>query len=182
MYNTGFFVIGMVYGMCRTTQEYQEKYGWFEEETHSGVKSLNRKMDYGEVLTPRWLVEMMLDDTPTSGDIPSKVFEPCCGEGAFITCVLRRKLNKATTYSEKIQSCQTCYGVDIQYDNVQRCRQKMVGIAVSFGVDPYEAAFIFARNIVHGDMLFFPMIIRFYDWETDTWTTLEQMMESKDGD
>lgn len=72
--------------------------------------------------------------------------------------------------------------MDIQYDNVQRCRQKMVDIAVSFGVDPYEAAFIFVRNIVHGDMLFFPMIIRFYDWETDTWTTLEQMMESKDGD
>lgn len=39
----------------------------------------------------------------------------------------------------------------------------------------HDAAFIFARNIVHGDMLFFPMIARFYDWKEKTWTTLEEM-------
>lgn len=43
----------------------------------------------------------------------------------------------------------------------------------------FDALFIFARNIIHGDMLFFPMIARFYDWKDDTWTTLEEM--GKDG-
>jgi hypothetical protein len=43
------------------------------------------------------------------------------------------------------------------------------------GVKWRDAAFIFARNIIHGDMLFFPMIARFYDWKAETWTTLEEM-------
>jgi hypothetical protein len=43
------------------------------------------------------------------------------------------------------------------------------------GVEWRDAAFIFARNIIHGDMLFFPMIARFYDWKGETWTTLEEM-------
>lgn len=43
------------------------------------------------------------------------------------------------------------------------------------GVKWRDAAFVFTRNIIHGDMLFFPMIARFYDWETETWTTLEEM-------
>ena len=162
-----------------TDQEYQEKYGWFDGESHGGIKSKERVKKFAEVLTPRWMAEKMIDEIPESSEVEPTVLEICCGEGAFITCVLRRKMARAKTYKQKIRACQTCYGLDIQYDNVLICRDKLTSIAVEAGVKWHDAAFIFARNIVHGDMLFFPMIIRFYDWKEKTWTTLEEM--NKDG-
>ena len=168
-----------------TDAEYQMIYGWFDDDAHNGIKSAERVRKFAEVLTPRWLAEKMIDEIPGAGEIEATVFEPCCGEGAFITCILRRKLAIAKTYAQKLaiaktyaqklRACQTCYGLDIQYDNVLICREKLIKIAVKNGVEWRDAAFIFARNIIHGDMLFFPMIARFYDWKTEAWTTLEEM-------
>ncbi len=152
---------------------YQSKYGRFDHGT--GVKSDDRKRHFGEVLTPRWVVEMMLDLVPDVRIPDVTVFEPACGEGAFITCVLRRKLSCARTDDERVRACQTCYGIDIQSDNVEICRARLTAIARDNGVDADTAARIFVRNVVHGDMLFFPMLARFYDWENGTWTTLEDM-------
>lgn len=162
-----------------TDSEYQARYGWFEGD-FSGVKSKERSQKYGEVFTPRWAVEKMLDAIPEDGaaEIEATVFEPACGEGAFITCVLRRKLARAKTPAQRLRACQTCYGIDIQYDNVLACREKLAAIAIAAGVDPWDARFVFARNILHGDMIFFPMIVRFYDWKTGEWTTLEEMAQS----
>lgn len=159
-----------------TDAEYQAKYGWFEGD-FTGIKSDARVRAYAEVYTPRWVVEKMLDAIPdgTVADIEATVFEPACGEGAFLTCVLRRKLSVARNDAERVRSCQTCYGIDIQYDNVLACREKLTAIAVAAGVDVWTARFIFARNVIHGDMLFFPMIARIYDWKNRTWTTLEEM-------
>lgn len=167
----------------KSTIEYQNEFGWFPDDDHDGTKSQARVRQYAEVLTPRWCVEMMLDNLEEcSADAPiqvhdceSTVLEPCCGEGAFITSVLRRKLDHSSTLDQKIRSCQTCYGLDIQYDNVVICREKLVKIATQYGVDEHDARAIFARNIVHGDMLFFPMIIRFYDWKSGTWATLDEI-------
>lgn len=152
---------------------YQTKYGWYERGT--GVKSDERRRKFAEVLTPRWLVEMMLDQVPDVRLPNVTVFEPACGEGAFLTCVLRRKLACARTDDERVRACQTCYGIDIQYDNVEICRAKLTAIARDNGVDVDTAARVFVRNVVHGDMLFFPMIARFFDWKNGTWTTLEEM-------
>jgi hypothetical protein len=152
---------------------YQTKYGWYDH--GSAVKSDERKRRFGEVFTPRWIVEKMLDEVPDVGNVEKTVFEPCCGEGAFITCVLRRKLARARTEAERVRACQTCYGLDIQLDNVEICRARMTAIAASHGVELDTAARIFCTNIIHGDMLFFPMIARFYDWKTGTWESLEQM-------
>lgn len=161
-----------------TDEEYQQKYGGFDDD-FTGIKSKDRVKKYAEVLTPRWLAEKMVDLCEPNVSEPDKTFfEPACGEGAFITVVLRRKLEKSKTNNDKIRSCQTVYAVDIQYDNVLITRDKLTTIAMSFGVDEYEAKFIFARNIIHGDMLFFPMIIRIYDWEKQLYTTLEEMSKS----
>lgn len=158
-----------------TDAEYKALYGDFDDAAFNGVKSAERKHKYGEVLTPRWVVEKMLDEVPEVAEIEKTVFEPACGEGAFITCVLRRKLARASSCAEKLRACQTCYGIDIQKDNVEICRDKLSQIACTAGVSREDAELIFRRNIVHGDMLFFPMIARFYDWKDGNWTTLEQM-------
>lgn len=152
---------------------YRRKYGTFDD--GRGFNSKERVRRFGEVFTPRWLVEKMLDEVPDVGDVEKTVFEPCCGEGAFITCVLRRKLARARTDAERVRACQTCYGLDIQLDNVETCRARLTEIAVSHGVDLDVAARIFCTNVIHGDMLFFPMIARFYDWKAGTWESLEQM-------
>lgn len=159
-----------------TDAEYQAIFGWFDA-GFSGVKSKERTRRYGEVFTPRWLAEKMIDEIPGASGVGATVFEPCCGEGAFITCVLRRKLANTRSYAEKIRACQTCYGIDIQLDNVRACRARLTAIATSAGVSADDAAFIFCRNIIHGDMLFFPMLARFFDWANGTWVTLEQMAQ-----
>lgn len=156
---------------------YQKTYGWYE--SGSGIKSSERVRKFGEVLTPRWMAEKMVDCVPGAAEIDATVFEPCCGEGAFITVVLRKKLERTRTADDMLIACKACYGVDIQYDNVVECRRKLVEIAQKFGVDRWDAEFIFARNIIHGDMLFFPMIARFYDWQADKWVTLEEMANGK---
>lgn len=157
-----------------TDAEYQAIYGWFDGD-FSGTKSTERVRKYAEVFTPRWMAEKMIDEIPGCENPTSTVFEPACGEGAFLACVLRRKLARASRYADKIRACQTCYGIDIQYDNVTACRAKLVQIAMDAGVCRYDAEFIFARNIIHGDMIFFPMLARFYDWKERRWTNLEEM-------
>src|SRR6185312_6851418 len=56
-------------------------------------KSKQRVADHGEVFTPAWMVEAMLnlvrDETER---IDSRFLEPACGSGNFLVQVLRRKL------------------------------------------------------------------------------------------
>ena len=57
------------------------------------VKSKQRVADHGEVFTPAWLVEAMLDLVKDETErIDSRFLEPACGSGNFLVPVLRRKL------------------------------------------------------------------------------------------
>lgn len=48
------------------------------------VKSKRRVADHGEVFTPAWMVEMMLDlVTEETERIDSRFLEPACGSGDF---------------------------------------------------------------------------------------------------
>ena len=57
------------------------------------VKSKQRVADYGEVFTAEREVKAMCDLVkPETERIDSRFLEPACGEGAFLTEILRRKL------------------------------------------------------------------------------------------
>jgi hypothetical protein len=57
------------------------------------VKSKQRVADHGEVFTPPWMVEAMLDLVKDEAErIDSRFLEPACGSGNFLVQVLRRKL------------------------------------------------------------------------------------------
>ena len=57
------------------------------------VKSKQRVADHGEVFTPAWMVEDMLDLVKHESErIDSRVLEPACGSGNFLIPVLARKL------------------------------------------------------------------------------------------
>lgn len=57
------------------------------------IKSKERVADHGEVFTPSWMVEAMLDLVKGETErIDSRFLEPACGDGNFLVQVLRRKL------------------------------------------------------------------------------------------
>ena len=57
------------------------------------VKSKERVADHGEVFTPPWMVEAMLDLVKAESErIDSRFLEPACGSGNFLVPVLKRKL------------------------------------------------------------------------------------------
>ena len=57
------------------------------------VKFKQRVADHGEVFTPAWMVEAMLDQVKDETErIDSRFLEPACGSGNFIVQILKRKL------------------------------------------------------------------------------------------
>ncbi|MBR5591600.1 MAG: SAM-dependent DNA methyltransferase [Kiritimatiellae bacterium] len=99
------------------------------------IKSRKRVQDHGEVFTPSWLVSDMCDLVVQECErIDSRFLEPACGDGNFLTEVLRRKLNTVQrlygrdalnfeVYS--ILAVTSLYGVDLLLDNVTRCRERL---------------------------------------------------------
>ena len=57
------------------------------------IKSKQRVADHGEVFTPAWLVEAMLDLVKDETErIDARFLEPACGSGNFLVRILQRKL------------------------------------------------------------------------------------------
>jgi len=57
------------------------------------IKSKDRVADHGEVFTPAWMVEAMLDLVKAETErIDSRFLETACGSGNFLVKVLQRKL------------------------------------------------------------------------------------------
>ncbi|HNO79719.1 MAG TPA: SAM-dependent DNA methyltransferase [Phycisphaerae bacterium] len=137
------------------------------------IVSKQRVADHGEVYTPPKLVNDMLDlVTHECERIDSRFLEPACGNGNFLVEVLRRKLvtvdrhnarNRTRWERDAILSVCTLYGIDLLPDNVENCRERLLGLlsaahAARFKNEIPEpasraAAFILSRNIVQGDAL-----------------------------
>ncbi len=133
------------------------------------VRSKQRVADHGEVFTPTWLVEEMLDLVEHETQrIDSRFLEPACGSGNFLVPVLRRKLatfhrKYARSDFEKrhhaLFSLMCVYGVELLADNVAECRQNLLDELFDYlGSGSPDEWFAAARvvveaNIVHGDAL-----------------------------
>lgn len=133
------------------------------------VKSRQRVVDHGEVFTPSWLVESMLDLVKDESErIDSRFLEPACGSGNFIVPILLRKLASANRRYGKssferahhsLLALMCVYGIELLPDNVVECRENMMQAFVStLNLDPSEdlskaAKYVLAHNIVQGDAL-----------------------------
>jgi hypothetical protein len=133
------------------------------------TKSKQRIADHGEVFTPPWLVEAMLDVVKDETKrIDSRVLEPACGSGNFLVSVLRRKLAAVERkYGNRefdrdhyaLLALMCTYGIELLPDNIIECRANMLEILADYldlndGDDLYRAASaVLALNIVHGDAL-----------------------------
>lgn len=104
--------------------------------------------------------------------VESRFLEPACGDGNFLAEVLARKLavirrryrrSRPEYERNAIVAVGSLYGIDIQEDNVSRCRGRLYSILeceyrAVFGKHAREdclraARFVLERNIVWGDAL-----------------------------
>lgn len=133
------------------------------------IKSKKRVADHGEVFTPQWLVENMLDLVKEETErIDSRFLEPACGSGNFLVAVLKRKLaavevryGKADFDREQcaLLAVMCCYGIELLTDNIAECRANMLDVLSDYlnldeADDLYRAAhYVLSQNLVHGDAL-----------------------------
>ena len=106
--------------------------------TERQVKSKERVAEHGEVFTSEREVNAMLDLVKQETErIDSRFLEPACGDGNFLTEILRRKLEavksryrKSAADYEKyaVIAITSIYGIDILQDNVEECRKRLYEI------------------------------------------------------
>lgn len=127
------------------------------------IKSKKRVKKFGEVYTPDWLVEKMLDLIPDEEFGADKEFlEPACGNGNFLVAILKRKLRSSENTDDELRCLMSLHGVDIQADNVEECRKRLADICVN--LNPYVARVILERNVVVGNTLESETVI-IWKWE-----------------
>ena len=132
-------------------------------------KSKRRIADHGEVFTPPWMVEAMLDLVKDESErIDSRFLEPACGSGNFLVQVLRRKLAAVESKFGKSEferrhyallGLMCIYGIELLADNISECRSNLLEILAEYlSLDEADelygaAAYVLSQNLVHGDAL-----------------------------
>jgi hypothetical protein len=137
--------------------------------TISLLKSKQRVADHGEVFTPPWMVEAMLDLVKDETErIDSRFLEPASGSGNFLVQVLRRKLSAVELKYGKFDferghyallALMCVYGIELLADNIAECRANVLEILADYlhleaSDDLYRAAsYVLSQNLIHGDAL-----------------------------
>jgi len=133
------------------------------------IKSRQRVADHGEVFTPPWLVEAMLDLVKGETErIDSRFLEPACGSGNFLVRILQRKLAAVELKFGKsdferrqyaLLALMCTYGIELLEDNIAECRANMLEVLDNYlrlgeSDELYRAAsYVLSQNLVHGDAL-----------------------------
>ena len=133
------------------------------------VKSKQRVADHGEVFTPSWMVEAMLDLVKGESErIDARFLEPACGSGNFMVQILRRKLAAVELKYGKsdferrhyaLLGLMCIYGIELLADNIDECRANVLEVFANYlqldeTDDLYRAAsYVLQQNLVHGDAL-----------------------------
>jgi hypothetical protein len=134
------------------------------------IKSKKRVADHGEVFTPPWLVEKMLNLVEGETErIDARFLEPACGSGNFLVPVLQRKLAAVEAKFGKsafekqhyaLLALMCCYGIELLPDNIAECRANMLEVFAEYlnltddTDETYRAAFfVLSLNLVHGDAM-----------------------------
>jgi hypothetical protein len=133
------------------------------------IKSKRRVADHGEVFTPQWLVEKMLDLVKGETErIDSRFLEPACGSGNFLVPVLQRKLAAVEVKFRKTEferrqysllAVMCVYGIELLADNIAECRANMLEVFADYlDLDEADelyiaASYVLTQNLVHGDAL-----------------------------
>ena len=141
--------------------------------TEQLIISRQRVEDHGEVLTGKREVNAMLDLVGQETErIESRFLEQACGTGNFLAEILARKLSVVGQRYKRSQAdyewnaaiaVSSLYGIDIQDDNVQKCRDRLFLLVDEQYTKLYKintkeewrksVLFLLEKNIVWGDAL-----------------------------
>ena len=140
------------------------------------MKSRHRVKTYGEVFTPRHMVNRMLDlvreELETGADFVDKTFlEPAAGDGNFLVAILHRKLRAIEKRyqpkfwpDESLFALASIYGIELLEDNHRDAKKAMLAEFVLFHASHNvpcgprtnlrrAAAFLIDTNIIRGNTL-----------------------------
>lgn len=133
------------------------------------IRSKKRVEDHGEVFTPPWMVDAMLDLVGDETDrIDSRFLEPACGSGNFLVPVLQRKLAAVemkfggSDFERRqyaLLGLMCIYGVELLTDNVEECQANLIQIFAEYlnitsKDEIYRAAsLVLSCNLINGDAL-----------------------------
>ena len=125
--------------------------------------------DHGEVFTPTWIVEAMLDLVQAESErIDARFLEPACCSGNFLVAVLRRKLAAVELKFGRsdfdrqhyaLFGLMCSYGIELLPDNIAECRDNLLEIFADYlNVDGSDAVYgaatyVLSQNLLHGDAL-----------------------------
>ncbi len=165
---------------------------------NSLIKSRTRIRNHGEVFTPEFIVEDMLNLVKQETErIDSRFLEPACGHGNFLIKVLERKLEVVEKRYKKNQfdyernaliAISSIYGIELLEDNVQEARKRLYDLFLEKYKKLYKdkinqllldnIKFILERNIVQGDALTFKdkngNAIVFSEWSAINGTQIQR--------
>lgn len=133
------------------------------------VKSRQRVANHGEVFTPSWMVEKMLDLVKDESErVDSRFLEPACGSGNFLLAVLRRKFttiqsrfgqNDFEKRHNALFALMCIYGIELLEDNITDCRNILLEELKEFlkiaddDLILSAARHVLSSNIIQGDAL-----------------------------
>lgn len=133
------------------------------------IKSKKRVADHGEVFTPDWMVEKMLDLVKGEAErIDARFLEPACGSGNFLVPILQRKLAAVELKFGKSEfekrhyallALMCCYGIELLSDNIAECRANMLEVFSDYldleaASDLHQAAsLVLSLNLINGDAM-----------------------------
>lgn len=135
----------------------------------NSIKSKQRVADHGEVFTPAWMVEAMLDLVKDeTARIDARFLEPACGSGNFLVQILKRKLAAVELKYGKsdferrhyaLLGLMCIYGIELLADNIAECRANLLDnfadtLQLAEADELHRAAYyVLSQNLVHGDAL-----------------------------
>jgi len=82
----------------------------------------------GQVYTPKWIVEKILDEVNYNGKkiLNQKIIDPACGDGAFLTQIIKKLIKEAQ--KEKLEKStiknileNNVYGIEIDTEEYKKC-------------------------------------------------------------
>ena len=121
----------------------------------------NFKVNSQEFFTPYSIVKRMADKIPDSDwSDPNKTFlESSFGNGQFVVYIVWNRIQHGIDWETALK---TLYGVELMFDNVQECHDRVIDLLTKLGIefDERTARKIMKKNLVCSD---------FFKWDFENW-------------
>lgn len=114
-------------------------------------------VDYGEVFTRRWVVELILDLVGYTADkdlAAQVIVEPSCGTGAFLLPILERLLESSSRHGHELSSLgNAILALDLLNSNAERALKAVALRLQEAGLDQDKSVELAASWVSTGDFL-----------------------------